>query len=95
MRIVSRWGVAGRMSEDASNDAAVPRGTDDAHHRGGGEGGVAVLNAGTAEGDASQRIAQPSGDGGPSTGDSGERVSPVLNSGAALRHSDCHQPSQI
>ena len=75
------------MSESASNDAAVPRGTDDAHHRGGGKGGVAVLDAGAADGDASQRIAQPSGDGGPPTGDSGEQVPPVPNSGAALQHS--------
>ena len=72
------------MSEGASNDAA---GTDDAQHRGGGEGGVAVLHAGVAEGDASQRIAQPLGDGVPPTGASGEQVPPVLNSGAALQDS--------
>ena len=53
---------------------------------------MAVLNAGAAEGDASQRIPQPSGDCGLSTGDSGEQVSPVLKSGAALQHSDWGGP---
>ena len=53
------------MLRDSSKNAeeAGPRATDEANHRGGGEGGAADLHAGAADGDASMQRAQPSGDG--------------------------------
>jgi hypothetical protein len=75
------------MPRDSSKNAeeAGPRATDDANHRGGGEGGAADLHAGAADGDASMQRAQPSGDGALATGDTGGQVSPAPQTAAPLQ----------
>jgi hypothetical protein len=75
------------MPRDSSKNAeeAGPRATDEANHRGGGEGGAADLHAGAADGDASMQRAQPSGDGALATGDTGEQVSPAQQTAATLQ----------
>ena len=80
--------TAGRMSDRASTYAEeVGRKADaDANHRGGGEGGSADLHASAADGDALMRRAEPSGNGAPATGDTGEQVSPAQNAATAFQH---------